>query len=415
MFTYEKKVRKAGVNSVASTHKGAPKHRTPSLRRPTDDAMRFGRIARAASSAMADGRVDSEPAAVEPGLPAGTPVTPEVGEVERATAPKKQLAGHHRGTTAIGEMFANSVGRPLPEALKSRYEASYGRSLSQVRVHDDAVGASIAKSLDARAVTVGSHIALASGQFAPHTTTGALLLGHEIAHAIQQSGSAEAAPDSGALFKVSSPSDDSEREAWRASSLALGFGSTALPLAPAPIQLQRTTWEERMWQALDLIREGLPSGIDPIASVFGSVITSNILSATPVTIPPRYWQKLIEYSAANLSDGIVLLAGLARVPEYYSGGWILSVQTGAAAMTLDRSIFVNGAPSIDTYVHEMVHVAQYAAGRTAFLTSYFGLSAATIAYRLLRRLPLEVMNSSPHESQAYAIESRFMSWYASHP
>jgi len=70
---------------------------------------------------------------------------------------------------------------------------------------------------------------------------------------------------------------------------------------------------------------------------------------------------------------------------------------------------------IQDYINELVHVTQYATtGRTHFLTSYFGLSALTIAKRFIMRDPINMMRSSPHENQAYDLEQRFLEWYATH-
>jgi hypothetical protein len=43
-----------------------------------------------------------------------------------------------------------------------------------------------------------------------------------------------------------------------------------------------------------------------------------------------------------------------------------------------------------------------------------GLSALTIAKRFVMREELNMMDSSPHEMQAYNLEQRFLKWYASH-
>src|SRR5438132_5265759 len=92
-------------------------------------------------------------------------------------------------------------------------------------------------------------------------------------------------------------------------------------------------------------------------------------------------------------------------------GEILRVQSGAEAMTLDRHVFTHTPLQIDTYVHELVHVTQYAlVGRPGFLVSYFGLSAAEIARRFVKREQLNVMDSSPHENRAYELERRFRTW-----
>jgi hypothetical protein len=57
----------------------------------------------------------------------------------------------------------------------------------------------------------------------------------------------------------------------------------------------------------------------------------------------------------------------------------------------------------------MVHIDQYdRLGRSAFLASYFGLSLATIIKRAIAGDPIEVMNSSPHEREAYELEKRFI-------
>jgi hypothetical protein len=151
--------------------------------------------------------------------------------------------------------------------------------------------------------------------------------------------------------------------------------------------------------------------LDPIGGIWAGVVASNIAGASYISVPASYPAALNSYAAANGADGAKLTAGLGNSPSYYSGGWILDVQTGAKAMTLGSAVFVNGSLDVDTYVHEMVHVNQYATlGPSAFLVSYFGLSGIEIGRRLLKHLPLDPMSSSPQESEAYAIEGRFRSW-----
>ena len=151
--------------------------------------------------------------------------------------------------------------------------------------------------------------------------------------------------------------------------------------------------------------------LDPIGPIWTQVVASNMAVASKINVPAGYPAALNSYAASNGDDGAKLTAGLANSPDYYTGGWILDVQTGAKAITLGSAVFVNGSLDVDTYVHEMVHVNQYAMlGPTAFLVSYFGLSALEIARRLVQRKPLDPMSSSPQESQAYAIEGRFHTW-----
>lgn len=140
-------------------------------------------------------------------------------------------------------------------------------------------------------------------------------------------------------------------------------------------------------------------------------------SATSIRIPSGHVRALTRFANANPGDGKILNNALAQDPSYYRGGWLLSVNGAADAITFGNSIFFSQAvPSVDTYVHEMVHIDQYdRAGRTAFLTSYFGLSLATIIWRVIQGHAINVMSSSPHEKAAYQLQDRFKSWIAQNP
>lgn len=166
---------------------------------------------------------------------------------------------------------------------------------------------------------------------------------------------------------------------------------------------------------LGRVADSIPSIGDPLAPVFESVVATNLTNARRLDVAPDHTELVRRYISANADDGAWLKRGLDAKPRFHTGGWILKLQPDAAAMTLDNDVFVkNETLPIRRYVHELVHVGQYKVfGRTAFLTTYFGLSAATIAYRLIRRQPMEPMKSSPHETSAYAIDQRFCTWVAS--
>jgi hypothetical protein len=189
----------------------------------------------------------------------------------------------------------------------------------------------------------------------------------------------------------------------------------APPAVAQVLALQRTAGNAaagQMIQRWSVLPDWLPTPTDPLAGVFEAAMQTNRAMADPIDINPYFRRKLIEYSEANPADGLMLLPALARGPKFFQGGWILDVQTGAKAMTLDTYIFVRGQLDLKTYIHELVHVTQYAAvGRSGFLVSYFGLSAATVAKRFIMREPLNMMESSPHETQAYNLADRFMAWW----
>ncbi len=176
-----------------------------------------------------------------------------------------------------------------------------------------------------------------------------------------------------------------------------------------------------LWSSLDFVEEGVVgrAHIDPLAQAFSGVVMSNIAAAQMITIPDDYKNKLDAYAnsgSCSVGDGVLLARARARWPVFYVGGWVLDLQPQANAMTLDRHVFCRSNPEVHTYVHEMVHVTQYLdLGSTAFLASYFGLSGTTILYRMCKNLPLQKMDSSPHESQAYRIEQSFDAWHPANP
>jgi hypothetical protein len=88
------------------------------------------------------------------------------------------------------ESVISSSGRPLDRETRRYMESRIGFDFSKVRIHTDSRAAASAKSLGARAYTVGNNIVFGPGRFAPNTTEGRRLLAHELAHVVQQGASA---------------------------------------------------------------------------------------------------------------------------------------------------------------------------------------------------------------------------------
>jgi len=76
----------------------------------------------------------------------------------------------------------NSGGKPLPCGVRAQMEVALGADFSHVRVH---VGPQ-ADRIGAIAFTTGNDIYFAPGRFQPDTVQGKQLLGHELAHVVQQ-------------------------------------------------------------------------------------------------------------------------------------------------------------------------------------------------------------------------------------
>lgn len=88
----------------------------------------------------------------------------------------------------------NGGGSALPESARAYFEPRFGADFSQVRTHTDSGAAQTAKSLRARAFTVGENIAFGAGEYAPDSDDGRLLLAHELTHVVQQGAGGSAAP-----------------------------------------------------------------------------------------------------------------------------------------------------------------------------------------------------------------------------
>lgn len=71
----------------------------------------------------------------------------------------------------------------MPKDVQAKMEGAFGADFSSVRVHEDASS----EGLGARAYTQGSDIHFAAGQYQPGSSEGQALLGHELAHVVQQS------------------------------------------------------------------------------------------------------------------------------------------------------------------------------------------------------------------------------------
>lgn len=82
---------------------------------------------------------------------------------------------------ANAALSPDATGMPAP--VRAKMEGAFGADFSDVRVHP---GAARATELGALAFTQGSEIHVAPGQWSPETTKGQELLGHELAHVLQQ-------------------------------------------------------------------------------------------------------------------------------------------------------------------------------------------------------------------------------------
>ncbi|HEY5962143.1 MAG TPA: DUF4157 domain-containing protein, partial [Polyangiaceae bacterium] len=81
---------------------------------------------------------------------------------------------------------ARDGGESLTPAVRAFMEPRFGRDFSGVRIHRSPVADELARSLGARAFTVGSNVFFRSRDWQPGTEHGHRLIAHELAHVIQQ-------------------------------------------------------------------------------------------------------------------------------------------------------------------------------------------------------------------------------------
>lgn len=91
-----------------------------------------------------------------------------------------------------GPVAAQSIPRqeqtahPLDPTTREHFERRLGYNFASVRVHRDHAADESARELGALAFTNGRDIVFRAGHYEPHTERGRRLLGHELAHVVQQ-------------------------------------------------------------------------------------------------------------------------------------------------------------------------------------------------------------------------------------
>jgi hypothetical protein len=143
--------------------------------------------------------------------------------------------------------------------------------------------------------------------------------------------------------------------------------------------------------------------------LFATAVAYGRAKATTFPIPKSYDDKLDQYAAANPADGKILKKARDRKPTFHRGGL---VPDDALAMTMDTDIFCKPTePTVDTYIHELVHVWQYGeVGPAQFLQNLLGGAAVGVLTQLIQGKSVDIMKASPYEMQAYGVECRFKKW-----
>jgi hypothetical protein len=150
--------------------------------------------------------------------------------------------------------------------------AHFGHDFSRVRVHADPIAQESARSIHARAYTVGEHVVFGNGQYVPDTQSGQRLLAHELAHVVQQQGARTDLP------LTIGPANDHLEHAADAASASFGSGAAISNRAMSG-QLQRASIQRE------------PEGAAPPAPA----------SPAPAAPAPSIWDR-IKSAAGSVYD-----------------------------------------------------------------------------------------------------------------
>lgn len=133
--------------------------------------------------------------------------------------------------TTLCPLHLLAGGEPLSDSVRVTLEAYFQADLRALRIH---IGAE-APALGALAFTLGEHIHFAPGLFAPYTRRGLCLLGHEVAHVLQQRAGRIANPHPGHVTLVHDPALEREADQDGVGALLwLLSGCSGAPPQPLP-------------------------------------------------------------------------------------------------------------------------------------------------------------------------------------
>ncbi|WP_242492985.1 eCIS core domain-containing protein, partial [Halogeometricum borinquense] len=120
-------------------------------------------------------------------------------DIERRNAKSVQRSrgAHHEASKAGDANVPDSVrdiisspGQQLDAGIQQAMEERMGDNLGDVRIHTGPQAAKACEDINARAFTVGNHIAFNHGEYDPSSAEGQHVLAHELAHVRQQTGGA---------------------------------------------------------------------------------------------------------------------------------------------------------------------------------------------------------------------------------
>ncbi len=170
----------------------------------------------------------------ERSLKASQPMPPNGGiqleKAERLGHDFARLPAIQRASRHADPPRAGGGGSPLPSLVRTKMERALGTDLSRVRIHQGEE----AESVGALAYTRGTDLHFQRGAYDPTSSPGQRLLGHELAHVVQQSQGRVASPAGAGAPINDDPRLEAEAEAAGTRAASGGAVAATAPPVAAP-------------------------------------------------------------------------------------------------------------------------------------------------------------------------------------
>jgi hypothetical protein len=163
---------------------------------------------------------------------------------EQAAA-ETSSAGETGVPDSVREVISSS-GRSLDASIQRAMEDRMGESFGDVQIHTGSTAAAACEAINARAFTVGSHIAFNQGEYDPESPEGQHVLAHELAHVRQQTGGAVSMLPQADLELEVDPDPALERDAEETAQRVMQGGELGIQrMAETEVHVQRIPTVDR--------------------------------------------------------------------------------------------------------------------------------------------------------------------------
>jgi hypothetical protein len=157
----------------------------------------------------------------------------------------------------------SSSGRSLDGTIQRAVEDRMDESFGDVQIHTGSTAAAACEAINARAFTVGNHIAFNQGEYDPASPEGQHVLAHELAHVRQQTGGAVSMLPQAEMELEVDPDPQLEREAEEAAQQVMKDGPVVINRMGAEMHIQRSPFSERR----DSRPQADSSGVDELVGL----------------------------------------------------------------------------------------------------------------------------------------------------